>query len=427
MNVKISPEPSSPVKLPSGAVTGQASMLGILKNYRDFRFLSFGTVGSHASQWILNITLAWLVLDLTNSALYVGLLGFAAGVPMVLVSVPSGVILDRANRRSVLLLCQLGMLVVAVALLALVLTGLATAWGLLAGMFCFGALMSLNNAGRQTIVPATVPRPAMPVAFGLTSAATHVSRIVGPSIAGLLIGASGVSAALIFNVVILISAFVATWLLSPGAGSRAGYTPKPGRYLDGFSYVRSNKLVRDLTLLAAIPMFFAFPYLQLLPVIARDILRVGPDGLGFMLAMSGVGAIAGGLLTGRAARIGPLGLFVLLATIAYGGIVLVIAFSTSIWLTIPAIVTGSVTGATFQTLNNTLFQLELDDDVRGRVTGVYMLGFGGYALGGLPLGYLADVYGAPFGIAAGGIVSSMLAAVLLILSPQLRALRKPAD
>jgi len=426
MNVKTSPKSSSPIELPSGAVTGQPSMLGILKDYRDFRFLCLGTVGSHASQWILNITLAWLVLDLTDSALYVGLLGFAAGVPMVLASVPAGVILDRTNRRSVLLACQVGMLVVAVALLALVLSGSATAWVLLAGMFCFGALMALNNAGRQTIVPATVSRPAMPAAFGLTSAATHVSRIVGPSVAGLLIGASGVSAALIFNVAILIGAFVATWHLSTGAGTRAGYTPKPGRILDGFSYVRNNRLVRDLTLLAAIPMLFAFPYLQLLPVIARDILKVGPDGLGLMLAMSGVGAIAGGLLTGRAARIGPLGLFVLLTTIAYGGIVLVIAFSTSIWLTIPAIVTGSVTGSTFQSLNNTLFQLELDDDVRGRVTGVYMLGFGAYALGGLPLGLLADAYGAPFGIAAGGIVSSMLATALLIRSPQLRALRKPA-
>lgn len=402
-------------------------MLAILKDYSDFRALSIGTVGSHASQWILNVTLAWLVLELTDSALYVGLLGFAAGVPMVLASIPSGVILDRANRRTVLLACQVGMLILAVVLLALVMTGMATAWRMLAGMFCFGALMALNNAGRQTIVPATVPRLAMPAAFGLTSAATHASRIVGPSIAGLLIGVSGVSAALAFNVLILASALIATWRLSVDAGSRTGYASKPGGYFDGFAYVRNNKLVRDLTLLAAIPMFFAFPYLQLLPVIARDILEVGPDGLGLMLAMSGVGAIAGGLLTGRAARIGPLGFFVLLATIGYGGIVLVIAYSTSIWLTIPAIVTGSVTGSTFQSLNNTLFQLELDDDVRGRVTGVYMLGFGGYALGGLPLGLLADAYGAPFGIAAGGIVSSLCATLLLIRSPQLRALRKPAD
>ncbi|MEZ4569342.1 MAG: MFS transporter [Thermomicrobiales bacterium] len=178
-----------------------------------------------------------------------------------------------------------------------------------------------------------------------------------------------------------------------------------------------------MALLAAIPMFFVFPYLQLLPVIARDILEIGPDGLGIMLAMSGVGAIAGGLLTERASKIGPLGLFVLIATIAYGGIILVVAFSTTVWLTIPAIMTGSMTGSMFQSLNNTLFQLQLDDDVRGRATGVYMLGFGTYALGGLPLGFLADAISPSAAIAFGAIASSSIALLLTVRSDELRALR----
>ncbi len=252
--------------------------------------------------------------------------------------------------------------------------------------------MAVNNAGRQTIVPTTVPRVALPAAFGLTSAATHASRIVGPSIAGLLIGLSGVSAAIVFQLVLLPFRLSrpCVYQLLPGYQLDGGI--HAGGLLDGFTYVRNHRLILHLTLLAAIPMFFAFPYLQLLPVIARDILHIGPDGLGIMLAMSGVGAIAGGLLTERAARIGPLGLLVVLATIAYGGIVLVIAFSTTIWLTVPTIMIGSLTGSLFQSLNNTLFQLQLTDDVRGRVTGVYMLGFGTYALGGLPLGYLADTF-----------------------------------
>ncbi len=404
----------------------QPTMLDILRSYRDFRMLSAGTVGSQAGQWILNIALAWLMLELTDSALYVGLLGFAAGIPMVLVAVPAGVLLDRYDRRTVLIACQVGMVAVGTALLAAITSGVATAELLLAAMFCYGGLMSLNNAARQTIVPATVPRIALPAAFGLTSAATHASRVVGPSVAGLLIGVSGVSVAVVFQLAVVTGSLIASLMLSSDIEGARRQT-STGGLLDGFSYVRNHRVVLHLTLLAAIPMFFIFPYLQLLPVIARDVLKIGPDGLGLLLAVSGVGAVTGGLLTERAARIGPLGLFVLLATIAYGGIALIVAFSTSTWLTAGAIFSASLTGSAFQSLNNTLFQLQLDDDVRGRVTGVYMLGFGAFALGGLPMGYLADLQGTAFAISSGAMASSAFALLLLFMSPDLRALRKPAN
>jgi MFS family permease len=420
MNARHTDETHKPPPQPP-AIT----MVEIFKTYPDFRLLSAGTVGSQAGQWILNIALGWLILELTDSALYVGLVGFATGIPMVLASVPAGIILDRVDRRHVLIACQIGMLLVALALTGLVAADLANRWLLLGAAFVYGALMAVNNAGRQTIVPATVPRSALAAAFGLTSAATHASRIVGPSIAGVLIGASGVAAALAFQVAILILALLATLRLSAGAGVSRASSAASRRLLEGFTYVRRSPLVLHLTLLAAIPMLFAFPYLQLLPVFARDILRVGPSGLGLMLAMSGVGAIAGGLLTERAVRIGPLGMFVLLATVAYGGIVLVVAYSTSIVVTIIAIMIGSVTGSLFQSLNNTLFQLQLDDDLRGRVTGVYMLSFGAYALGGLPLGLLADAFGPPHAVAAGAAASSAFAVLLLARSPEIRTLRKP--
>lgn len=403
------------------------SMLEILKAYPDFRLLALGTVGSQAGQWILNVTLGWLMLVLTDSALWVGLVGFAAGVPMILASVPAGVLLDRVDRRRVLVACQVGMLIVAVVLAGIVIAGLENRWLVLAATFLYGALMAINNAGRQTIVPATVAQPALPAAFGLTSAANHTSRIVGPSLSGVLIGAFGVAAALAFMVVVLIFTLLASLRLSPAAAGTAALSTSSRNMLAGFAYVRRHPLALHLTLLAAIPMLFAFPYLQLLPVFARDILDVGASGLGLMMAMSGVGAIAGGLLTGKASQIGPLGLFVLLATIAYGGIVLVIAFSSSIYLTIPAIMVGSMSGSTFQSLNNTLFQLQVTDEVRGRATGVYMLAFGGYALGGLPLGVFADIFSPQWAVAIGALISSSFATALLLYSKEIRNLRKPTD
>ena len=403
------------------------STLSILRTYADFRLLAIGTVGSQAGQWILNITLGWLMLELTDAALWVGLVGFAAGVPMVLASVPAGILLDRFDRRRVLIACQAGMLLVALVLAGIVVADFANRWWVLGAAFVYGALMAINNAGRQTVVPATVPRAALPAAFGLTSAANQSSRIVGPSLAGVLIGSFGVAAALIFQVVVLIFTLWASTLLSPAVSGHAALGGGSGSMLDGLRYVRRHRLALHLTLLAAIPMMFAFPYLQLLPVFARDILDVGASGLGLMMAMSGVGAITGGLLTGRASRIGPLGLFVLVATIAYGGIVLVVAFSTSVYLTIPAIMIGSMTGSTFQSLNNTLFQLQIEDEVRGRATGVYMLAFGAYALGGLPLGVAAELLSPQWAVASGALISSGFAALLLLHSREIRNLRKPTD
>ena len=403
------------------------SMLQIIREYKDFQYLAIGTVGSQASQWILNIALAWLILELTDSALYVGLLGFAAGVPMILASVPSGILLDRVDRRTILIGCQASLSAVAVILFLAVWSDLATPAYLLAGMFVYGALMALNNAARQILVPATVPRPALPAAFGLNSAAMHASRIVGPSIAGVLIGLWGVESAIAFQLLVLAVAFAASIRLSAPDPLSLPAVASPGDILQGFSYMSRHPLLVQLSLLATIPMFFAFPYLQLLPVIARDVLEIGPDGLGLMLALSGVGAIAGGLITERVARIGPVGTFIAVATIGYGGVVLFVAFSTSVWLTISAIMIGSLSGSLFQSLNNSLFQLQLPDDVRGRVTGVYLLGLGTYALGGLPMGYLSDRFSPSVAISIGALTSSLLAGLLLILSPQLRALRSPTD
>lgn len=397
-------------------------MVAMLRRHRDFRYLTLGTIGTQAGQWILNVTLGWLMLELTDSAFFVGLVGFAGGVPMILTAIPAGMLLDRYDRRSVLLLCQIALAILGVGLTLLVIADIISPAHLLAGAFLNGAFMSINNAARQTIVPSTVPRSDLATAIGLTSAAQHVSRIVGPSISGVIIGLSGVAGAFVFQAAVLIIAVACSLALSAAVAGSGAPGGRAG-VLAGFHYLRDHPLVRDLILIAGIPMLFVFPYLQLLPVFARDILDIGPDGLGFLLAMSGIGAVSGGLLTPAAAvRIRRVGLFVLLATIGYSGIVIGFAFSKWAILSALLILLGSMTGSVYQSLNNTIIHLQIDDDVRGRVMGVYMLTFGLYPLGGLPLGVLAEVIGAPLAVTAGALLSSACAAILLLRSSALRQL-----
>ncbi|MFW6075083.1 MAG: MFS transporter, partial [Chloroflexota bacterium] len=141
---------------------------------------------------------------------------------------------------------------------------------------------------------------------------------------------------------------------------------------------------------------------------------------GILMACSGIGAVTGGLLAGRASRIHRTGMFVILAAIGYGGIALGIAGSSTFLLTALLVCIGSFTGSIFQSVTNTIIFTVIDDRYRGRVTGIYMLTFGLYPLGGLPMGYLADLTSVPFAITTGAIFSSSLAAILALRAREMR-------
>ena len=397
-------------------------MIELLKTYSDFRYLWFGTIFTQGGQWILNVALGWLMLVLTDSPFWVGLVGFFGGIPMVAIAVPAGILIDRYDRRTILIWCQAGLMAIGVALAVLAILGLAEPWHLLLGAFLNGAGMSINNAARQTMVPGMVPRIDLASAIALTTAGQNASRILGPSVAGMLIGFFGVGGAFVFQAVVLTAALVLTFALSVTPLATRAAIVMRGGLLDGFRYVRETPVLVDLILLAAIPMLFVFPYLQLLPVFARDILGIGATGLGVMMAVSGVGAVTGGLLSAPAARLPRKGMFLVFSTIAYGGVVVAFAYSQWFLLSTAMVFCGSLIGSTYMSLNNTLLHMNVTDDVRGRVTGIYMITFGLMPLGGLPLGIVAELWGAPLAVAAGAVLSSIFTAILAVRSPRLRAM-----
>lgn len=413
---------TAPPEPPREDAEAPLAMIELLRRFSDFRYLWLGTIFTQAGQWILNVSLGWLMLVLTDSPFWVGLVGFFGGVPMLLVAVPAGVILDRYDRRKILIWCQVGLALVGVMLAVLALLDIAQPWHLLVGAFLNGGGMALNNAARQTMVPGMVSRVNLASAIALNTAGQNASRIVGPSIAGVIIGFVGVGGAFVFQAFMLGIALFLTFSLAITPAASKAATVIRGGLLDGFRYVRQSPVLLDLTLLAAIPMLFVFPYLQLLPVFARDILSTGPSGMGILMAVSGVGAVAGGLLSAPAAKLQRKGMFLLLTTIAYGVVVVTFAYSEWVVLSGAMIFTGSLVGSAYMSLNNTLLHLNVTDDVRGRVTGVYMITFGLMPLGGLPMGLAAEVWGAPFAVAAGAVISSVLTTILAVRSKRLREL-----
>ncbi|MCX2727898.1 MFS transporter [Thermomicrobium sp. 4228-Ro] len=387
---------------------GVGSLLAALIDYRAYRFLWLSSVLTQIGQWMLQVATAWLMLQLTDSAFWVGLLGFAGGIPFLFVAAPAGTLSERVDRRTMLLVCQGGALALSVGLAALVLAQRVSPWLLLGATLLNGMLLAANNATRQAVIPSYVPREAVPNAVSLLSAGMNMTRIVGPSLAGPMVATLGVSGTLLLQAGCLALALLNTGRLprTPQA-SRA-----PESFLEslvgGIRYVRRMPVVLALLLLASVPTLLVFPYLQLLPVLARDVLHLGPSGLGLLYAVGGTGALAGSLFVAGFQRIRRRGAAMVTVIVLYGFVVSL--FTLVHWLPVVSLClfAAGFLGASYMALNNALLHLAVDDEVRGRVMGLYMVTWGFMPLGALPLGALGDVIGIDHALLIGALATSAL-------------------
>lgn len=404
---------------PAERAPGRGIFLALTR-YPAFRRLWFGVLAASLGQWMQQVALGWLALTLTDSAFFVGLVGFMAGLPFLLVSLPGGILIDRVDRRRLLLKCQAGAAVLAIVVALDVLTGTVQPWHLLVVAFLNGSLQALLNPTFQALVPNLVAREDLTNAIGLASAGQNVTRVVGPSVAGLVIGAVGNGPAFLLQAAALVVALVLVAGVSlPSRAVDARRPPFSGVF-EGIRLIARRPDLRGLFLLASIPTFFVFPYIQFLSVFARDILKIGPSGLGLLMAASGSGAVVGALLVASRRNGAGGGRFLIGLTVFYGGLIVGLALSRSVYLSLPLLVCAGITGSTYMSTNMAVIQHRINDDVRGRVMSVYMLTFGLMPLGAMPMGIAAARFGTPFAVACGAILSSVFAAVLGLKSRELR-------
>jgi MFS family permease len=398
------------------------AVFGAVVRYPTFRRLWLGAMAASLGQWMQTTALGWLALDLTNSKSFVGFVAFMAGVPFLLVSVPAGVLIDRFDRQRVLMTSQALAALFASVVAADVISSRVQPWHLLVAAFLNGSLQAILNPTQQSVVPRLVRRDDLTNAVGLVSAGQNMTRVVGPSLAGAAIGFIGTGEAFLLQSAALVLALALVGTAKfPNVPKRAADVGFHGM-LDGLRIVAGRSDLRSLFLLASIPTFFVFPYLSFLSVFARDILKIGPEGLGLLMAASGSGAVIGALMVASGGRRDGAGRSLIVNTVAYGGVIASMAVSRSVYLSLPLLVLAGLLGANFMSANNAILQHRITDDVRGRVMGTYMLTFGLMPLGAMPMGLLADRVGTPAAVATGALISSVLAAVLGIASRTLREL-----
>jgi MFS family permease len=391
--------------------------------YRDYRLLWTGNVLTQTGQWMQQVATGWLVLELTDSPTYLGLVGFARGIPMLFMSLPAGVLADRVDRRVLLITTQVLAAALATLLAVLVATDLVRPWHVLVLAFLSGSVMSFIFPTRQALVPSLVPRDMLANAVALNSAGQNSTRVIGPSLAGMLIGLVGTAICFFIQAAGLVGAALMSirLRLPPREVARARASAVEN-LLEGLHYIRGNPRISGLIGLAAIPTVLALPYMQMLPVVARDELGVGSSGLGLLMTASGIGALTGSLLY---AAIGPIrneGRALVTMAALFGVVLALFAFSSWLPLSLMLVACTSLVSSIYMSLNNTVLQMNVSDELRGRVMSVYLMTWGLMPFGTLPMGAVADAFGAPVALAAGGLASTFVVLLIAMRLPSLRSI-----
>ena len=390
--------------------------------HRNFRLFLFGQTVSLTGTWMQSIAQGWLVLQLTDSPFYLGLVSALGSLGVLLFTLYAGVVADRTDKRRVVIITQSLLMVQAFLLAALVASGRVTVGSVMLLAAFLGVVSAFDIPNRQAFIVEMVGKEDLMNAIALNTSIFNLSRVLGPVVAGFLIGPLGVAACFFLNgvsylavIASLLAMRLPPWVRRPAAGSAwQGFR-------EVVAFLRSDRRARTLVVLTAITSIFGFPFLVLMPVFARDVLRVGAAGYGALTASVGLGAVAGALGVAVLSRRIRKGRTLVVAGTSFG--LLVALFAQSRWFALSVALLALVGCAMIvnNALTNTLLQTLVPDHLRGRVMGFYSFMFVGMApIGAFQAGAVAERFGAPLAVAAGGVVSALAVAVLAWRVPELR-------
>jgi MFS family permease len=390
----------------------------------DFRLFWIGNFVSNIGTWMHNVAQGWLVLLLTNSPWWLGVLGFAQQLPALLFSLPGGVLADRIPRRRLLFTTQSTMLALALTLAVLVWREVVTVPIIIVLAFLAGTTMALNAPSYQAALRDLVEPEDTLNAIALNSIQFNTSRVLGPSIAGFLIAAVGVAACFFLNALSYLALLFAILKVKFPEREARPVNSFRAELVEGFQYVRTHRAILMLVAVVAMVSMFGLPYLVMMPAFARDVLHVGPTGLGYLVAAAGAGALLGGLQLATwkpHRRRGPL---VLAATVVFFSALVLFCMSRQPLLS--ALLLAVVGGAMVSSVAtvNSLIQTVVPDWIRGRVLSMHTMAFLGFTpLGSLLVGALAERWGPPTALAVSSGLALVLTGVIAVAAPEVRRLQ----
>jgi len=374
--------------------------------HRNFRLFFFGQLVSLVGTWMQQVAQAWLVLTLTNSAFYVGLVSALASLPVLVFSLYAGALADRMSKLKLIILTQTAAMLLAFLLAGLVFARVVTVAHIVVLAALQGVVMAFDVPGRQSFFVEMVGKEDLMNAIALNSSAFNVTRVLGPAAAGILIGRFGVGICFLLNGISFVAVLAALFAIRLPPRRPTPLPPSTWAHIrEGLRYVASDRRVLAIVLNIGVLSIFGFPFLVLLPVVARDVLGRGAAEFGWMSSSVGAGALGGALMLAAFARQLPKGRLLRWAAGSMGLIVAAFGLSRSMPVSLIALVLAGFAMIVNTATTNTLLQTLAPDHLRGRVMSVFTLAFVGMGpVGALQAGVLADHLGAPATLVIGGLI-----------------------
>jgi MFS family permease len=391
--------------------------------HRNFRLFYSGQAISLLGSWMQAVALSWLVLTLTNSSFYLGLVSALQSLPILIFSFLGGVVADQAQKQRLLYATQGGMMAVAIALGSLVASDLVTIWVLCLLVFLAGTALAFDIPIRQAFIVELVGKPDLPNAIALNSTMFNGTRVMGPALAGLLIGQVGMANCFLINALSFLGVLVALfWMKLPPHEDipRVPIREALGELRD---FIKENHDLKLILILMTAVAILGYSYFVLVPILARDVLGAGPEGFGLLMAVSGLGAFSGGLaLARRLTRRPPMPSFLGGLALFLTGL-LALSLVRNYYLALGAMAIIGVGMVTQLSTGNSLLQLNVPDQMRGRIMSLFSLIIIGSApFGSMLYGIVATYLGPSLAITLGSLSAAAVSAFIFLRYPSLRHL-----
>lgn len=415
------------IRNPSGNTFSIKNILRALQ-YKNYRLFFGGQAVSLIGTWMQQIALSWLIYRLTGSPFLLGVVSFSSQIPTFLLSPIAGVYADHFDKRKILIITQSLSMIQAFLLVFLIAADLISVWWIITLNIMLGIINGFDMTSRQAFVVEMVEnKDDIGNAIALNSMMFNLARLIGPSLAGIIIAAADETVCFLINGISYIGVIIALIKMN---------TPKPentfrrneilNNIKEGFKYTVEFTPVRIILGQVALISLAGMPYIVLMPVFAKEVLGGGADTLGFLIGAVGVGAFFGAIFL--ASRKTVLGLGRVIARTAFSFSVAVILFAHSdlLWVSLLLMAAAGFSAMVQLSSGNTIIQTITDDSMRGRVMSFYTMSFMGAApLGSLIAGSSADAIGAPLTLTFGGLICMLGAIYFTNKLPVIKKLIKP--
>lgn len=393
--------------------------------YRNYRLYWLGQLSSVLAQNMEGVAQGWLVLELTNSPLLLGLTGFAFAAPTIALTLLGGVIADRADRRRIMIASQTLSALTFLLLGILVMAEKAALWHVITVAVISGCVRAFDRPSRMALLPQMVPKEEIPNAVAVGGTIWQLNRLVGPAFAGVLIYMIGIGPTYLF----CFGASLAAVLLWLGIRlTAASVTAASGGVMqhmaEGLNFIRANEVFLVFIALIFFNSVFGMSYLILMPVFARNVLDVGSQGFGFLQSAGGAGALVGVLAVAWFSHCRGKGKQALFGAAGFGVLLMLFAFSRSYPFSLFLSFALGIASQFYMTTISTVLQVNLPNELRGRVMGIYGLVWELMPVGGMIAGGVAEYGGAPIAVGIGGFMVSAMALATAVFYPSIRRLEQ---